>query len=106
MKKILKRYENCIVCGSPLKPDIRITYYCQTCRPLVKQAQMACRTTLHRAIRRKVLPKADQLWCKDCGMQATVYDHRDYDKPLQVEPLCHRCNARRGPAKVTSLEWI
>jgi hypothetical protein len=35
--------------------------------------------------------------CADCGRQASEYDHRDYSKPLEVEPVCHPCNLRRGP---------
>ena len=34
----------------------------------------------------------------DCGKQAHEYDHRDYDKPLEVEPTCKSCNSKRGPA--------
>jgi len=37
--------------------------------------------------------------CVDCGAPATCYDHRDYSKPLDVEPVCWKCNAQRGPAK-------
>lgn len=36
--------------------------------------------------------------CSDCDAPAVVYDHRDYDKPLEVEPVCNRCNQRRGRA--------
>jgi len=36
--------------------------------------------------------------CVDCGRQATEYDHRDYRKPLEVEPVCRSCNRKRGPA--------
>jgi hypothetical protein len=37
--------------------------------------------------------------CVDCKRKrATVYDHRDYLKPLQVDAVCHHCNVRRGPA--------
>jgi hypothetical protein len=37
--------------------------------------------------------------CVDCGEGAKEYDHRDYDFPLQVEPVCTSCNRKRGPAK-------
>jgi hypothetical protein len=37
--------------------------------------------------------------CVDCGAPATDYDHRNYDKPLDVDPVCHKCNCRRGPAR-------
>ena len=36
--------------------------------------------------------------CVDCRALATTYDHRDYFKKLSVDPVCHRCNLRRGPA--------
>lgn len=36
--------------------------------------------------------------CNDCGIAATEYDHRDYNKPLDVVPICRSCNARRGRA--------
>lgn len=35
--------------------------------------------------------------CVDCGGEATQYDHRDYLKPLEVDPVCRSCNKRRGP---------
>jgi hypothetical protein len=37
--------------------------------------------------------------CADCGAVATEYDHRDYDYPLAVQPVCRGCNRRRGRAK-------
>lgn len=36
--------------------------------------------------------------CVDCGAEAMVYDHREYAKPLDVEPVCISCNKLRGPA--------
>ena len=34
--------------------------------------------------------------CTDCPARATVYDHRDYAKPLEVDPVCKSCNIARG----------
>lgn len=34
--------------------------------------------------------------CADCGKKAECYDHRDYSKPIDVEPVCIACNKRRG----------
>jgi len=39
--------------------------------------------------------------CADCGVQAECYDHRDYLKPLSVEPVCKKCNSSRGMATDT-----
>jgi len=44
------------------------------------------------------LPHISTQKCADCGEQAEHYDHRDYDQPLEVDPVCRKCNARRGPA--------
>ena len=45
------------------------------------------------------LPKASEFVCFDCGNAATCYDHRDYKKPLDIEPVCGSCNKYRGPGK-------
>ena len=43
--------------------------------------------------------KKEKVICVDCEVQrATMYDHRDYNKPLDVDPVCNRCNQARGPA--------
>ena len=43
------------------------------------------------------LPKLDgTILCVDCSNKATQYEHRDYKKPLEVEPVCRRCNFIRG----------
>lgn len=53
-----------------------------------------------RAIRSGDLPRLDgSIACVDCGAPAKVYDHREYTKPLIVDPVCLGCNARRGPAR-------
>lgn len=46
--------------------------------------------------------------CTDCDKPAQVYDHRDYSRPLEVEPVCQKCNIRRGPAKWidTRTDWF
>ena|ERR1039458_4542313 len=50
-----------------------------------------------RAIKRGDIPKAIELQCKDCGKAAVHYDHRDYRKPLEVDPVCKNCHNKRGP---------
>jgi len=37
-------------------------------------------------------------FCADCGKPAVEYEHRDYNFPERVEPICRACNLRRGPA--------
>lgn len=48
------------------------------------------------AVQQQRLPRIKTLTCVDCGRQAQHYDHRDYLKPLEVEPVCASCNIRRG----------
>lgn len=55
-------------------------------------------TAVARAIRHGEIPAPATLACTDCGGQAQQYDHRDYNFPLVVEPVCRPCNLRRGPA--------
>ncbi len=49
-------------------------------------------------IRNGNLPNPKTLTCDDCGGPAIEYEHRDYNKPLMVVPICRSCNLRRGPA--------
>lgn len=53
---------------------------------------------VHAAIKQGLLPSPLTLKCADCGGDATEYEHRDYNKPLAVDPICRSCNLRRGPA--------
>ena len=54
---------------------------------------------MRRAIQRGQLRPPSDFLCVDCGDPATEYDHRDYAKPLEVEPVCRPCNSARGSAK-------
>src|ERR1700722_14808754 len=50
------------------------------------------------AIRKGLLPRLDgTVACVDCGCEAEVYDHREYARPLDVQPVCLACNNKRGP---------
>jgi len=51
------------------------------------------------AVRKGDLPHISTQKCVDCGAKAQHYDHRDYSKPLDVEPTCQKCNIKRGKAK-------
>lgn len=50
------------------------------------------------ALRNGDLPRLNgDIACVDCGSPAQEYDHRDYKKPLEVDPVCKACNQARGP---------
>lgn len=34
--------------------------------------------------------------CVDCGKRAEQWEHRNYARPLMVEPTCISCNLKRG----------
>ena len=52
-----------------------------------------------KAVRRGELPHATSVACVDCGKPAECYDRRDYSRPLDVSPVCKKCDCIRGPAK-------
>ena len=58
------------------------------------------RAEVRRAIKRGNIPslKDRKTKCTDCGLVATEYDHRDYNRRLDVAPVCRSCNLLRGPA--------
>lgn len=93
--------KDCAQCGSAL-PLVRHhkQYLCDGCRAGTPRGRFGWQA--HRivaaAIRVGFLPHPTSCKCADCGMQATEYDHRDYNKPLEVEPVCRSCNFARGPA--------
>lgn len=58
------------------------------------------------AVKWRHIPRAATFACVDCGIPATEYDHRDYTKPRDVEPVCRPCNHKRGPALDSVLRHI
>ena len=48
------------------------------------------RVKVHIAIKEGLLPPLDK--CSNCSSLANVYHHHDYNKPLDVTPLCRRCH--------------
>jgi hypothetical protein len=72
---------------------------CASTRAGIKAAfvEKAC-ALVSKAVRKGLLPRVSTLRCTDCGKPADVYDHRDYNFPLKVEPVCRSCNSMRGSA--------
>jgi hypothetical protein len=60
-----------------------------------------CTVQVRHAIERKSLPPLRKRRCVDCGKRAQAYDHRNYARPLDVAPVCDKCNQRRGPAELS-----
>lgn len=91
----------CWKCGSPKYGYSTRARFCDPCRlqRWSENGTAKAQTEVAKAIRRGDLKRASDHLCADCGKQAEQYDHRDYSRPLDVEPVCRRCNARRGPGK-------
>lgn len=92
---------DCMRCGAGL-PLYRhyLTYLCDACLDLEpnRNACVDAGRIVNLAVKLGYLPRISSCVCVDCGAPARAYDHRDYNKPLDVEPVCSRCNHRRGPA--------
>jgi hypothetical protein len=76
-------------------------FVCNGCKPTnhyTFSKQYQAQKAVNQARKNGLLRPATDFDCVDCGGQATEYDHRDYDKPLMVDPVCRRCNLTRGPA--------
>lgn len=92
---------HCKACGSVIARDrMNISPYCSTrCASEVNAiSNRACRKVKQAVAAGHIAPIVEGTKCVDCGGQAQEFDHREYCKPLAVDPVCHRCNLRRGPA--------
>ena len=87
----------CQVCGRETE-RARKTVFCVRCAQYQNIRASLAGAKVKSAIARGVLPPiTSDTRCTDCEKPARVYDHRDYDQPLVVEPVCQGCNVRRGP---------
>ncbi len=96
----------CVDCGLDFRPGHFIQVRCFSCvihSPYVKAGRRA-HAQVYAAVRRGEIPVlTGEIPCVDCGRAAQQYDHRDYNKPLDVDPVCRSCNYKRGPAAFTIL---
>jgi hypothetical protein len=91
----MKRTDLCIECGAVREHQF---HRCAKCNAQWFAAMHVAAHAVRKAIRRGDLPKANTKDCTDCDKPAFDWDHRDYRKPLVVEPVCRACNQKRGPA--------
>ena len=93
---------SCALCGaafSAIGSGRNGSPYCSArCARLVGKAREKVISSVSTSVRRGELPKPSTLACVDCGGEAEQYDHREYLRPLSVDPVCRSCNSRRGPA--------
>lgn len=96
----------CIACGALVAGRTRQARMCIPCMRAryFDPVKLAAHREVGRARRAGTLADPRTLKCTDCSRPATEYDHREYRKPLDVEPVCRRCNLLRGPA-IDALTW-
>lgn len=88
----------CLFCKRPTARE-RGAKYCWDCyHDWYHALQLWAIYIVQRAVDRGILESAKGLRCSDCGGVACRYDHRDYSRPLLVDPVCRVCNMKRGPA--------
>ena len=63
-----------------------------------KVGVMSAIKAVKKAVKDGLLAPVKTLFCVDCGKPAECYDHRDYNKPIDVVPVCRKCNFQRGSA--------
>ena len=90
----------CKHCGGEIIGRESSAKVCWTCvsRAGVNNGQRRAIYAVKKEIEAGRLKPAKECVCVDCGKQAFVYDHRDYNKPIDVVPVCSSCNRKRGSA--------
>jgi hypothetical protein len=73
--------------------------HCLGCAAQYAAVQKKAISETTRAVKRGLIKPAKGQQCADCGLPAKYLDHRDYTKPLEVDPVCAVCNAKRGGGK-------
>jgi hypothetical protein len=97
---------NCIACAADISGRLWQARLCWGCAKASYEdpLKLAAHKAVARARRAGLLGDPRTMPCADCGGAAVEYDHREYAQPLAVEPVCRRCNLRRGPA-IDSRAW-
>lgn len=100
----------CVECAEPVKQSVqggkkrRPPLRCEACRWArwvyldLLSGKSGAASAVALARRKGQLSAPTDHACTDCNAPAECYDHRDYNEPLRVEPVCRSCNVMRGPA--------
>lgn len=100
----------CALCGCDIANRHGLAKWCLKCqsssarysskqrRAVIPAGQGRAHQIVYKAVLSGSIPPIETLKCVDCGVKAVHYDHRDYNKPLEVVPVCRSCNSKRGPA--------
>lgn len=89
----------CALCDNEIPSYRKATPYCsRVCASAISTARVGIGNKIARLVRSGEFLPASSRACVDCGAPARHYEHREYLKPLSVEPVCQPCNRRRGAA--------
>jgi hypothetical protein len=88
----------CRVCNGEIIDRHHAAKLCFPCADHKKNGGHEAHRKVKYAITQGNLAPVQKMKCLDCGCQAEIYDHKDYNKPLEVEPVCRSCNRKRGSA--------
>jgi hypothetical protein len=104
----MSQQKECRRCGYMWESRAEVPVQCPRCKS-PKWDETPSQSQAHyivaKAIRKGELAPLDgTIACMDCGEPATAYDHRDYAYPLNVEPVCHSCNLKRGKGENRQVE--
>ena len=97
-KNAEKMKKLCPLCGEEVVNRYHNAKHCFECMLTNANGSKKAGSEVAKAIKRGDLPPVKTLLCVDCGKPAQSYEHRDYNKPLDVSPVCRSCNYFRGPA--------
>lgn len=105
MKEVEPKPVDCRYCGCTWTPGSNRwnNFARHPCGSRVHDIQREASRIARDAVKKGLLPNVKTLSCVDCGAQATEWEHRDYSKPLEVEPTCRRCNRLRGPGLIPGM---
>ena len=90
----------CALCSQEIigrDPRAKHCWNCSESYGVLNGARKAI-SEVNKAVKKGILASPKTLTCIDCGRSGECYDHRDYNKPLDVVPVCRKCNYRRGSA--------
>ena len=101
----------CNFCNNEIIGRHHLAKICFECldKTVDKTGAIAAINAVKQAVKKGILASVKTLLCVDCGKNAQCYDHRDYNKPLEVAPVCRSCNFKRGlaiPLDMTNVKVV
>jgi len=94
----------CCVCNWSKREEFSLTCAsCKETKPARKRLHRRINAFVGVAVKLGLIPSPKAFQCVDCGQQACCWEHRDYNKPFEVEPTCKSCDKKRGEGKTISI---